>query len=156
MKRIFRSSTEINKNFLTVLIVEDHISLLDSLSAGLKRHNYNILSAQNGLEARDRLGTVKIHVIILDLILPRISGFDLLQEIQQHREERSGFPYVIVMTGADTAENENRAEELGADEFMPKPVTIDEIAERIEIFQRRLVVGDAGFQFSQSRSGGNA
>lgn len=153
MKRITKSTDEINKNFLTVLVAEGHNSVRESLHNGLKRYNYNVLSAKNGVEAKDKLSKQKVHVIITDLILPQISGFEVLRCIQEHRADWGGFPFVIVVTGADTPDNESQAEALGADEFIPKPVTIEEVAERIEMFQRGLVYTERGYRLLQPYSG---
>lgn len=149
MKRILKTLDGINKSVPTVLIVEDHPSLRDSLYNGLKRYNYNVLTARKGEEIIARLGQEPVHVVLLDLILPQMSGFDVLRHIQQRRKDWDGFPFVIVITGADTPENESRAEELGADEFLSKPVTIEEVAERLEIFRSRFVFTDSGFQIKQ-------
>ncbi len=153
MKRITKSTDEINKNFLTVLVAEGHNSVRESLHNGLKRYNYNVLSAKNGVEAKDKLTKQKVHVIITDLILPQISGFEVLRIIQEHRNDWGGFPFIIVVTGADTPDNESEAEALGADEFIPKPVTIEEVAQRLAVFQKRLVYTDRGYQFRQPHNG---
>ncbi len=152
MKRITKSTDEINKNFLTVLVAEGHNSVRESLHNGLKRYNYNVLSAKNGLEAKDKLSKQKVHVIITDLILPQISGFEVLRIIQEHRAGWGGFPFVIVVTGADTPDNESEAEALGADEFIPKPVTIEEVAERIEMFKKGLAYSERGYRLLQPYS----
>jgi len=138
MKRITRLAEAIPPNNITVLIAEGNNSVREALHNGLKCYNYNVISARNRSEANVTLEHEKVHVLITDLILQQGSGFELLRWVQERRPEKGGFPYVIVVTGADTPENESQAEELGADEFIPKPVTIQEIAQRLGAFESTL------------------
>ena len=150
MKRISKLTEEIPGNVITVLIAEGNNSVREALHNGLKRYNYHVISAKDTSEANVMLEHEKVHVLITDLILRQGSGFDLLRWVQERRREKGGFPYVIVVTGADTPENESQAAELGADEFIPKPVTIQEIAQRLGAFNRTLQQSDSGLQRTQS------
>ena len=146
MKKIAKVATDAQARVLTVLIAEGNNSVREALHNGLKRCNYSVIGARTASEATVRLAHERVHVLITDLILPQGSGFDLLRAVRERRAEQGDFPYVIVVTGADTPENESEAEALGADEFIPKPVTILEIAQRIEAFGHTLSQSDDGFQ----------
>lgn len=146
MKRVSKISSESATQLLTVLIAEGNNTVREALHNGLKRLNYSVIGARTASEANVRLTHERVHVLITDLILPQGSGFELLRTVQEHRAEQGNFPYVIIVTGADTPENENQAEELGADEFIPKPVTIQEIAQRLDAFGKTLRQSEGGYE----------
>ena len=121
---------------LTILIVEDHGSLRDIVSIYLMRQGYHIRTAGNGQAALDILATEKIHLMLLDLMLPSVDGFEVLRQLQE--QEHHTVPYVIVVT-ALTAENEKKKVlELGGDEYLPKPFHLPHLLERIQAAESQL------------------
>jgi DNA-binding response OmpR family regulator len=151
MKTISHRERELNYKTLSVLIAERNNSVRESLQIGLKQFNCQIIAVSTASEAIFRLKKQRVHVLLTELILPQGSGFDVLRLVQEHRAEWGGFPYVMVVTGMDSPEYETQAEELGADEFIPKPVTINEIIKQLTAFERTLVHTDKGLQMPRSR-----
>lgn len=151
MKTILKFERELDYTKLTVLIAEGNNSVRESLQNGLKQFNCNFIGVRTASEAMFRLTKQRVHVLLTELILPQGSGLDLLRFVQEHRKEWEGFPYVIVVTGMDSPEYESHAEELGADEFMPKPVTIHEIVKQLTDFESTLVHTDHGLEMPRIR-----
>jgi CheY-like chemotaxis protein/HD-like signal output (HDOD) protein len=122
---------------LTILVVEDHGSLCEMLSLYFMRHGYHVRTAMDGQSALDILSNEEIHLMLLDLMLPRLDGFAVLQHIRQNPEQKG--PYVIVVSAGASAKDRNRVLELGADEYMPKPFHLIRLLERIHNVERYLL-----------------
>lgn len=129
--------TETRDKKLTILVVEDHGSLCEMLSLYFMRHGYHVRTAMDGQSALEILSNEEIHLMLLDLMLPRLDGFAVLQHIREHREQKA--PYVIVVSAGASAKDRNRVLELGADEYMPKPFHLIRLLERIHNVERYLL-----------------
>ena len=121
---------------LTILIVEDHGSLRDIVSIYLMRQGYHIRTAGNGQAALDILAAEKIHILLLDLMLPAVDGFEVLRQLQE--QERGSPPYVIVVTALTAESEKERVLKLGGDEYLPKPFHLPHLLERIQAAENQL------------------
>ncbi len=116
----------------TVLVVEDEESFVDALTIGLKREGFRVEVARDGLEALDRFDTVRPDVVLLDVMLPRLSGIDVCRAIRR----RSAVP--IVMVSAKTSEIDTVVGlEVGADDYVAKPFRLRELVARLRAALRR-------------------
>ncbi len=113
-----------------ILIIEDD-SFLQGLEAGkLKKDNYDILTASTGDEGMEKINEPGIDLILLDLILPKFDGFEILKKVRE-TESLKKVP-VIVFSNLSEDKDIKRAEELGATDFMVKSnFTLDELVEHI-------------------------
>ncbi|RLE16147.1 MAG: two-component system response regulator [Acidobacteria bacterium] len=112
-----------------VLIVDDdpkNVKLLKILCQGL---GYECLEAVNGREALEHVQAESVDVILLDLMMPVMNGFQVLDELKKN-PEKSHIP-VIIVTALDSREQRLRGIEAGADDFLAKPVDADELALRL-------------------------
>jgi DNA-binding response OmpR family regulator len=134
-KRVPASGRNLQKR-LSILIVEDHDSLRDIVSVYLMRQGYSIRTAGNGQAALDILATEEIQLVLLDLMLPWVDGFQVLHRLRQKRGD--GFPYVIVVSALTAEEDRKKIRELGGDEYLPKPFHLPHLLERIEALESRL------------------
>lgn len=122
---------------LMILIVEDHGSLCEMLSLYFMRYGYHVRTADNGETALEILSNEEIHLVLLDLMLPRLDGFAVLKEL---REKRKGSaPYIIVISAGASERDRNKVLELGANEYMPKPFHLTRLLERIQTVERYLL-----------------
>jgi len=116
----------------TVLVVEDEESFVDALTVGLKREGFLVRVAKDGLEALDLFDSVKPDLILLDLMLPQLSGVDVCREIRA----RSKTP--IIMVTAKSAEIDTVVGlEVGADDYITKPYRLRELVARMRAVLRR-------------------
>jgi two-component system response regulator RegX3 len=116
----------------TVLIVEDEESFVDALSVGLKREGFRVRVARDGSEALAMFDAVQPDLVLLDVMLPRISGLDVCREIRT----RSKVP--IIMVSAKTTEIDTVVGlEVGADDYVPKPYRLRELVARMRAALRR-------------------
>lgn len=108
-----------------ILIVEDEPNIVESLSYILRHADFDVSIAENGLEALERLRRAKFSAMILDVMMPGMSGFDVLREVRADRT-LSGLP-VIVLTAKGQSRDRQTASEAGATEFITKPFSNAEI-----------------------------
>jgi len=122
---------------LTILVVEDHGSLCEMLSLYFMRYGYHVRTADNGESALEILSKEEIHLVLLDLMLPRLDGFAVLKQL---REQRKGnIPYIIVLSAGASEKDRNKVLELGANEYMPKPFHLMRLLERIQTVEKYLL-----------------
>lgn len=116
----------------TILIVEDDSAINELLAEILKRNGYDAVQAYSGTEARLLLNQHAFTLVLLDLMLPGLSGEDLISAIRQ----KSMSP-VIVLSAKVTPQDKINALRLGADDYMTKPFDEGELLARIEASLRR-------------------
>jgi excisionase family DNA binding protein len=112
-----------------VLIVDDDESTINSITKVLNRseEQYKIETAANGFQAGHALYSFSPHLVILDIMLPGIDGFNVCNVIKQLNEKIK----VIAITGYDSDENKIRILEAGADAYLPKPFEIKELKNQV-------------------------
>ena len=116
-----------------ILVVDDEERILNFLRSKLKASGYEVLTATNGLEALEQVQAQEPDLILLDVIMPKMDGFDTLKELRGF----STVPVIILSArGADFEKIKGLG--LGADDYLPKPFNPDELLARIEAVRRRL------------------
>jgi two-component system OmpR family response regulator len=118
---------------MRILVVEDHPNLRRSLGEGLREEQYAVDTAAGAAEASHLINSTAYDCILLDLMLPGVSGLDLLTDMRQ-RGNRSP---VLCLTARDTLEDRVRGLDLGADDYLVKPFEWDELVARIRALLRR-------------------
>lgn len=118
-----------------ILIVEDDSSLRDLYGEALKNEGYNTYMASDGLDGMEKFEDVNPDLIILDLLMPRMDGWEALERVRKVSE----CP-VIIVTGQGTTEEIIRGLlEAGADDYLVKPFGIKELTARVNVVLRRSV-----------------
>jgi two-component system, OmpR family, response regulator RegX3 len=121
---------------LTVLVVEDEESFVDALQVGLRREGFRVQVARDGAAALDVFDAVRPDLVLLDVMLPRISGIDVCRQLRK----RSQVP--IIMVTAKTSEIDTVVGlEVGADDYVTKPYRLRELVARMRAVLRRTPVG---------------
>lgn len=114
----------------TILIVEDDRFLRDLITGKLEKEGYTITTAVDGKEGLEKLASERPLLVLLDLILPEVDGFEFLKRGREGAG--SAMPPVIVLSNLGTKEDVERAEMLGAKAFLIKAnFTPDEIIARV-------------------------
>jgi two-component system response regulator RegX3 len=123
----------------TVLVVEDEESFVDALQVGLKREGFRVEVARDGKEALDIFDAVQPDLVLLDVMLPKISGIDVCRQLRK----RSQVP--IIMVTAKGAEIDTVVGlEVGADDYITKPYRLRELVARMRAVLRRAPLDRAG------------
>lgn len=115
-----------------LLIVDDDVELCELLSERLKREGYSLEAVHHGLRGLERARSTEHALVILDLMLPGISGLELLRKLRQ----RSGVP-VLILTARGEEVERVLGLEIGADDYLPKPFSPRELIARIRAILRR-------------------
>ena len=121
---------------LVLLVVEDHSSLCDMVSLFMMRHGYHVRTANNGESALEILSREEIHLVLLDLMLPKLDGFEVLRQVDKSQHER--FPYIIVVSAGASDTDRRKVLDLGANEYMPKPFHLNRLLERVQAVEKFL------------------
>jgi CheY-like chemotaxis protein/HD-like signal output (HDOD) protein len=121
---------------LVLLVVEDHGSLCDMVSLFLMRHGYHVRTANNGESALEILSREDIHLVLLDLMLPKVDGFEVLRQL--HRTQQDRFPYIIVVSAGASEKDRQKVLDLGANEYMAKPFHLNRLLERVQAVEKFL------------------
>ncbi len=122
-----------------ILIVEDEPAILDALAYTLRGEGYEVETAEDGESALERARTRDYDLMILDLMLPRLSGTEILRRIR----EESPLP-VIVLTAKSTETDRVLGLEIGADDYVTKPFSMAEVVSRVRALLRRRELDLAG------------
>jgi two-component system, OmpR family, response regulator RegX3 len=116
----------------TILIVEDEESLADPLAFLLRKEGFEVLLAGDGPSALEEFGRNQVDIVLLDLMLPGMSGTDVCKQLRQ----TSNVP-VIMVTARDSEIDKVVGLELGADDYVTKPYSSRELIARIRAVLRR-------------------
>lgn len=130
-----RRAQEVSRKELRekILLVDDDAALLEVTSILLVSEGYEVLAAEDGIEALEMLGREEPDLVVLDIMMPRLSGFEVLKKIR----ERSDVP-VILLTAKSQSVDKVVGLELGADDYITKPFDTKELLARIKAILRRL------------------
>jgi two-component system KDP operon response regulator KdpE len=117
-----------------VLVVDDEPQILRALRAALTGHGYEVQTADNGDEALDTIAVRPPDVVILDLVMPGKSGFEVVQDVRTW----SHVP-IVVLSARGQERDKVTALDLGADDYLTKPFGMDELLARIRVALRHRV-----------------
>ena len=117
-----------------ILIVEDEANIRELLRLYLEREGYTVLEAENGVEGIKKWKSDKPDMLLLDVMMPKKDGFTLAQEIRQSNAEVP----IIFLTAKTLKEDILEGFKLGADDYITKPFSMEELVMRIEAILRRV------------------
>ena len=116
-----------------LLLVDDEDNLRVMLQAALRHSGFEVQSASNGREALDAVAAAPPDLIVLDVMMPDLDGFEVCRRL---RAEGRRTP-VVFLTARDTTEDKVRGLTLGGDDYLVKPFSLEELVARIEAVLRR-------------------
>jgi excisionase family DNA binding protein len=112
-----------------ILIVDDDPQIRNLLSQMLSAHKYETETASSGFTAGAKVATFKPGLIILDLLMPEMSGFAVCRLIKE--DPQTSHIKILAVTGYDTEENRDKVIKAGADDYMAKPLAKDALLEHV-------------------------
>ncbi len=111
----------------TVLIVEDDILSLKFLNLLLKKNGFFVINAENGDKAIDLLNNNKIDIVILDLQIPGLGGFEVIKSFKKNNRK---IP-IIVQSAGEVEQFKEKCINMGCDDYLPKPINTEELIMKI-------------------------
>lgn len=124
---------------MNLLIVEDETRMAELLRKGLTEEGHTATAAQDGALGLELAKNYEFDVIILDIMLPRLSGYDLVKRL---RAEKVQTP-ILMLTARDSVPDIVRGLDLGADDYMTKPFSFSELIARLRAVKRRAIAAAA-------------
>ena len=131
---------------MKILLAEDEVDLNNVVTRYLKKNGYSVDSVLDGEEALDYLEYSEYDLVILDIMMPKVDGFEVIKKLRDKGNHTS----VLMLTARDSAEDKVKGLDLGADDYIVKPFDFNELMARIRAVVRRkygnssnkLVIGD--------------
>ncbi len=119
-----------------ILIVDDEIFILKSLTFVLRKEGFHVESATNGMEAKEKIQAERPDIVFLDIMMPKMNGLEVCQWLRQDAVLKD--THVIILTAKGQEADRERGLEIGADEYMTKPFSPSHVVRRIrEIFEEQ-------------------
>ena len=118
---------------MKLLVVEDEPRMLELLRRGLTEEGHNVTCASDGGEGWELAHAYEFDAVVLDVMLPKMNGFELAKKL---RQERIATP-VLMLTAKDSVPDVVRGLDAGADDYLTKPFTFNEMLARLRALQRR-------------------
>jgi two-component system, OmpR family, response regulator len=123
-----------------VLVVDDELSISELLSIALRYEGFEVATAADGNEALERWAEFRPDLILLDVMMPGLDGFEVAKRLGERRNEAP----VIFLTARDTTEDKIRGLTIGGDDYVTKPFSIEELIARVRAILRRAGKVDDG------------
>ena len=131
---------------MKILLAEDEVDLNNVVTRYLKKNGYSVNSVLDGEEALDYLEYSEYDLVILDIMMPKVDGFEVIKKLRDKGNHTS----VLMLTARDSADDKVKGLDLGADDYIVKPFDFNELMARIRAVVRRkygnssnkLVIGD--------------
>lgn len=117
---------------IKILVVDDESSIRAALAYALRREGYEVETAADGQEALDKVVTFLPAVMVLDVMMPRVSGYDVCRKLDGQPR-----PAILLLTVKDDIVDKVLGLELGADDYMTKPFDMRELLARVKALSRR-------------------
>ena len=121
-----------------ILVVEDNKNLLVLMRSRLEHSGYEVLRAENGQEALSVLESFQVDLIISDIMMPHMDGFELIESL---REANLNMP-ILIVTAKEGFEDKERGFRLGTDDYMVKPIDMNEMILRVAALLRRAQINN--------------
>lgn len=116
-----------------VMIIEDEVKIADAIAYALKREGFSVEAVHNGTDALDKISAFSPEVVILDVMLPGLDGYEILKKLKNEK------PFgVIMLTAKEDIVDKVLGLELGADDYMTKPFDMRELMARVKSLLRRI------------------
>ncbi|MBA2388090.1 MAG: response regulator transcription factor [Acidimicrobiia bacterium] len=127
---------------LRLLLVDDEDNLRTMLEAALNHHGFEVVSAANGRQALDAVAATHPALIVLDVMMPDLDGFEVCRRLRQNGNRTP----VVFLTAKDSTEDAVRGLTLGGDDYLVKPFSLEELVARINAVLRRTGAGEPNRQ----------
>lgn len=118
---------------MRILVVEDEKDLNNIITKHLKKNNFSVDNVFNGEEALEYLDYGTYDLIILDIMLPKVNGYEVIKKLRENKNETA----VLMLTARDSIEDKIKGLDLGADDYLIKPFDFGELLARIRALVRR-------------------
>ena len=128
-----------------ILVCDDDREIVEAIDIYLSKEGYNVIKAYDGVEAIEKLEKEEIHLLLIDIMMPKLDGIRATLKIRQN----SSIPIIILSAKSEDADKVIGLD-VGADDYITKPFSVEELLARIRVTQRRLAITQTGDQLETS------
>ena len=121
---------------MKVLVVDDDKTTRKMLSLILKTKGYEVVTAENGIEALQKLGLEEINLILIDMNMPYMDGIEFTKQVRAN-QQFCEIPIIMITTEADE-EEKRKAYDAGVDDYLVKPTNVQEITESMKKIMKKI------------------
>jgi DNA-binding response OmpR family regulator len=118
---------------LNILVVDDDIYIRELVATILKKEFYTIIEATDGEEALNKIAEIKIDLCIVDVMMPKIDGFELCETLREYYKDMP----ILMLTAKNSIVDKVKAFDKGTDDYLTKPFANDELVVRVKALLRR-------------------
>jgi two-component system OmpR family response regulator len=121
-----------------ILVVDDEPNIVDVISMALRHQGFEVESADNGIDAITAVHRFKPHLMLLDIMLPDMEGFEVAERLGGGHSRTP----IIFLTARDSTEDKVRGLTIGGDDYVTKPFSLEELIARVRLILRRTGLAD--------------
>lgn len=123
---------------MKILLVEDNVLNQKVVSFNLRKFNYEVIAVTNGTDALQRLNEESFDLVLMDLMLPGMNGYEITVEIRKSEKEAGIEKEIpIIALTANTLDNDRqKCFDVGMNEYLSKPFTVEELVQKVQLFVR--------------------
>ncbi len=127
-----------------ILVVDDEAAIAELLRIALRYEGFAVATAADGAEALELFDTFRPHLLILDVMMPGLDGFEVARRLEERRSEVP----IIFLTARDTTADKVRGLTIGGDDYVTKPFSVEELVARVRSTLRRAGLGEEAVRLS--------
>lgn len=122
-----------------ILLAEDEQSLREGIALNLELEGYEVKAVENGMEAMEAFPLQRFNLVILDVMMPKINGFDVCEKIRLTDTDTP----ILFLTAKDTSKDKIQGLKVGADDYLTKPFNLEELLLRVKVLVKRSLKNEA-------------
>ncbi len=121
---------------MRILLVEDNVLNQKVVSFNLRKFNYEVVAVTNGIDALKLLSEENFSLILMDLMLPGMNGYEITREIRKKEKQAAAEKEIpIIAITANTLDNDRqKCFDVGMNEYLSKPFTVEELLQKVQLF----------------------
>ncbi len=121
-----------------ILIAEDDVLLQDIWKQKISKEGFNVSTAINGAETLEKVEALKPDFLLLDIVMPKVDGFEVLKRIRAHPDKKIREMIVIVLSNLGSEEDIKKAEQLGSNSYIVKAMfSTEDVIKKVREYQKR-------------------
>jgi two-component system alkaline phosphatase synthesis response regulator PhoP len=122
---------------IRILLVEDEENILEAVKMNLEMEGYEVETATNGVEALRKIGSQRFNLVILDVMMPEMNGFEVCEKIRLTDMDTP----ILFLTAKNTGQDKVMGLKLGADDYLTKPFNLEELLLRVRVLVKHSIKG---------------
>lgn len=122
-----------------ILIAEDDVLLQDIWQQKIAKAGFNVITAKNGEETLEKIEAEKPDFLLLDIVMPKLDGFEVLKRVRSHPDKKIKKMIVMVLSNLGSEDDIKKAEKLGSDSYIVKAMfSTEDVITKIKEYQQKL------------------